>query len=269
MKTKEIHFDSISALVNRALAPMPEEFTGRAQESRSTGAEAEKFTGTSTFQEACRLATEGWSAGRKRLLESQREIEFAGSCKSLEPEFFFDVAGDEPEVARFLEGEPENMMEYQFDYTDKQANKVQKITLDICTGAGTSADRFPRVGACMLMIADALESAGYRVEIDLSMISDSKGLKIDVLARMKEADQPLDLNSLAFWSMHPSALRRFEFALYERECPQEFYCHSYGGSVKTKPKHEGEIVVSIADPQFGSDRDAWTYCNEVLARFND
>tara|TARA_Y100000593_G_scaffold71659_1_gene131618 strand:- start:243 stop:1037 length:795 start_codon:yes stop_codon:yes gene_type:complete len=263
---KTFYYDSINAFVSRASQPLPEGYKGLT-DSREEGTRA--FTGTDNFEEARKLATEGWSAGRKRLLESQKEISFAGSCKSLDPAPFFDVAGDECDVARFLEGEPENMLEYQFDYTDKQANKVQKITLDICASGGVPSDVFPRVGACMLMIADALEGAGYRVEIEF--VQTSSGSKFDGQWKtlLKPADQPLDLNSLAFWSMHPSALRRFWFALYERDVPANKQSSGYGSARRMKAESDDEIVICVQDDHFYDDLSTLNHCNEVLARFND
>ena len=267
MKTKEVYYNSISEVIARANAPFPED-TAKiySEDSREHG---KSFTGTESFQEASELAFKGWSAGRKRLLESQKEINFAGSCMSLDPAPFFDVAGDECNVARFLEGEPENMIEFQYEYSDKPANKVQKITLDFCASGSTPKDVFPRVGACMLMIADALEGAGYRVEIDLSAISRTNGLRYESRIQLKPADQPLDLNALAFWSMHPSAFRRFWFALYERDVPCENFCSSYGSIDPVSKNHDEEIVLHIMDSHFQDDARTFEFCNEVLSRFND
>jgi len=267
MKTKEVYYGSISEVIARANTPFPEETAIHySEDSRENSA---SFAGSESFEEASELAHNGWEKGRKRLIESKKEINFAGSCKSLDPAPFFDVAGDECDVARFLEGEPENMIEFQYEYSEKPANKVQKITLDICASASTPKDVFPRVGACMLMIADTLEGAGYRVEIDLSAISRANGLRYESRIQLKPADQPLDLNSLAFWSMHPSALRRFWFALYERDVPCKNFDPSYGSIEPVQSKHEDEIVLHIMDDQFRDDARTYEFCNEVLARFND
>ena len=262
---KTFYYDSISSLVARANQPYPEGYNGHKGSRHGD----EDFTGTENYEEASKLATQGWAEGRKRLIESKKDISFAGSCKSLDPAPFFDVAGDECDVARFLEGEPENMVEYQFDYTDKPANKVQKITLDICASAFTSNDVFPRVGACVLMIADALEGAGYRVEVEVCQTSTGSKFNGQWKTLLKPADQPLDLNSLAFWSMHPSALRRFWFALYERDVPEKKQSRGYGSTTRMKAETEDEIVICVKDDHFESDHGTLAHCNEVLARFND
>ncbi len=257
-----------------ARASMPAVASRTSETSGSHQLDNAEWAGSRDFESALKLARGGWKEGRKRLLESQKEIHFAGSIKSLEPVKRMDVAGDEPDIGLFLEGEPECMVDFQFELTDRPASAVQKLTLDLSASASIGTDVFPRVGAALLIIADALESAGYRVEIDLSMISNNRNKKrhkglYQWKTTMKGAEQPLDLNALAFWSMHPSALRRLWFNMYEHDMPPGAYEDGKGGATRTMPEDQDEIVVSINDDYFENDPSTFEYINKTLARFND
>ena len=89
-------------------------------------------------------------------------------------------------------------------------------------------------------LIDELERSGRRVEVTwLScsepawVLSEEKttlvgGPRVAFSFPLKEADQPVEIDRLAFWIMHPSAQRRMQFALKEQLEIEPWYRDKYG-----------------------------------------
>ncbi len=235
--------------------------------SRQTGDVS--WMGTKTFEDADKLARKGWDQGHEAIERMGSQINYGGNVKSIQPLPFFDVAGCDADVSRYLEGDPESMIDFRMQESSAPQSAVQRFVLSGGANGGVSSDQYERRGASCMILCDLLEQAGYRVEIDLVTtyrLGGRSGYKT-WHAPLKGSDQPLDMNALAYWSMSISAQRRHFFALCERtlEDDQE----SYGGTVYPSRVGEDDLVFHAEDRFFKSDQETTDWMDEQLKRFND
>lgn len=118
-------------------------------------------------------------------------------------------AGELPDVPRFLSGDPRCMI-----HRGKVHKPTQVMSLAVsisCSGA-TSARAMQLYGAAVSAIIDRLEARHVRVELTACWISGQVGCSWIV----KRAEDPLDLNAIAFSLAHPGSYRRIGLAIMER-----------------------------------------------------
>lgn len=176
-------------------------------------------------------------------------------------------AGSEVDVARFLSGEPDCMMEAR---RVRRPSPVLRIAVERCVPHYVSADEIRANGASVLAVVESLRTAGVPAEIWVTFsISTFKGetqhLSEQVL--IQEAGHAIDLDRLAFWVGNPAAFRRLGFALYEQE-PADVRnmfniktVGSYGSADSVPPNREEFDEVA---PSWAGDIEAWV--RDVLDR---
>lgn len=168
------------------------------------------WTMTPNFGAAVRLAKEGWSDGL-----AATDVELRNLTRALpkgdDLVVQYTEAGDEADVGLYLEGDPENMIEFPLRPVGKP---VAKLLVSVCYSSGIPAEAIIRRGAVVMAVVDALEAMGVRMEI----IADWSGAASDNFSYrvpVKHAEEPMDRDRVAFALCHPSMLRRFLFRLNE------------------------------------------------------
>lgn len=125
------------------------------------------------------------------------------------------VAGDYPDVARAVAGDPFNMVK-----RGKVRAPKPSITLGINIGASAAvtAQAFANYGAAMAALVDRLEARGVRVELWALWGNGhmSDGGKVNIAVKLKDMAAALDLSAVAFAVGHPAFMRRVGLALLER-----------------------------------------------------
>jgi hypothetical protein len=151
-----------------------------------------------------RAMLHGWPEGLEAIAA---DVASVPSSVSYEREYGF--AGELPDVPRYLSGDPRCMI-----HRGKQhkPTSVMSLAVSISCSGGTSARAMQLYGAAMAAIIDRLESRHVRVELTACWISGQVGCSWIV----KRAEDPLDLNAIAFSLAHPGAYRRIGFAIMER-----------------------------------------------------
>lgn len=190
------------------------------------------------WQGALELARTGWVEGAAAIQEAAMAAT-GRPVTEREPHWGFDVAGDLPDVGRFMAGVPDNMRRRR-----KTVGRAPIVTiaLGVGTSGGTSAYAMANYGAALAALIDRLEASGRRVELyAISAVIDG-GHRIAISVRIKGADEPLDLAAVAFGVGHPAMLRRIVFAARERS-PHEM--SGYGGTATVEPR-------DLIDPQPGT-----------------
>lgn len=165
------------------------------------------------------LARNGWSEGAKdlsdRLAVHMPERDHVDSWR-------YDVAGELPDIGRYLAGDPVHMKRHGHPKGHKPIISIFINNWIVCF---TKAHQMANYGAAMCAMIDQLENSGRRVEVIAGTIAQSFALgKIMMSAtwRVKAAEDPLDLGALAFAVAHPAASRRFGWRLWERtEAPTD------------------------------------------------
>ena len=203
-------FDSYSAFIERAINGYSLLGYDR-RSSRETGA-SPSWDYMAGWDGALKLASAGWPDGLERLDQAQAEI-LAGGTLTTRHVVHYDVAGDEVDVGRFVSGEPENMLTFD-TVTVSGPGPVVSLVVNLTASAAISARAYFARGAAVMVLVDALENAGRRVELSVvaSVGSHASAATDTIRVLIKQADQPLDRDRLAFVVCHPAFFRRLCFS---------------------------------------------------------
>lgn len=172
------------------------------------------------------LAHKGWSEGAD-LVRSIASRIMAKPTSERAPRWGYDVAGDIPDVGRFMAGRPDNMRRRRKTFGQ---SPIITICVNQSVSGGTSAEAFKNYGAALLATIDQIEASGRRVELwsgFAALLGNRRDKLASVLTRIKAADEPVDLGALAFGVAHPAFFRRLGFAILERT-PRDHETWGYG-----------------------------------------
>lgn len=230
------------------------DFSGKAPagcSSRMVDAEKKRFTETSSYEEAVSLATDGWDA----VIAPAELVSLAVEDK-VEIERFdigfqavYDVAGAECDVALYLSGEPECMVESVPLRISRQGRAVRLI-VPIGFRSHVKAKHALARGSAILALVDLLAKAQHPVEIwAVSYCTYPKGSNTWAMAvKVQDASDPVDIGNLSFALAHPSMLRRLTFAARSHS-DQLFYRSTMGGTVELTDA----LIEKLLPPAVGTD----------------
>jgi len=197
-------------------------------------------SGVAAWDEARQLALDGWPEGR-RLLEPALTI--PRSSERLPAQVVgFDVAGPYPSIPVYLSGDPE-CMELVTPIL-RNNRRVYRLTIVSQIDFNTDPKNLLNWGAAVLSIANQIDNDGDYLEISWIAASDpctatsgrQLGPSLVFEVRLKAIDERIDINRLAFWSMHPASSRRVLAAMKERLDVESSYFLSYGHRI-TAARH--------------------------------
>lgn len=200
----------------------------------------DRFSGVSTFDEAMRLASTGWKDGAAKLREVERQVSgLIPRGDDIVGEFA--EAGDEVEVGRYLDGEPESMIEYRMGASRKP---VVRFVVSVTANAQVTSETIFNRGAALAAAIDALESSGVRCEVWASHDAEGYTIRQRTTIKVKGDDDALDIDRVAFALCHPAMLRRLCFRFNETGGHDNWYAMgagSYGHAID--PEHQPETIV--------------------------
>lgn len=183
--------------------------------------------GTDTLAQAVALARFGWKEGRDKLSTGMAS---AAMFKPPAPiaTCAYDVAGAFPDVGLYCAGDPACMVSY--DPEQAKTRPVLRFVVNLSYLAGVSGEAITNRGAAILSYVDKLESEGMRVELVAVRAARGKGKVFNFTFPLKAADEPLDIDRVAFVIANPAMLRRIGFAVAERDATayRWFGNHGYG-----------------------------------------
>jgi hypothetical protein len=239
-----IQFDSWDELIHRARLG-GSELTDGQRASRRTNATAKEATGVESFQEAVGLLVGGWVEGRDRVKDIASRISSVIAPLMLKPDATFSESGDEVDVPRFISGEPEHFIEYTMRQT-KGFGRIAAIGLNIALASYTPRSVFENRGGALLALIDALESSGVRCELYLShAVEAEKKSHHEWVVKAKHADQPYEVDRLAFAFIHPAMTRRIGWSIREtiKGAKGFGFCEGggYGGPVNSRAMVDAEF----------------------------
>ena len=218
---------------------LPADYHDNYFESSKTG--SRDFTGTKSFAEATEYLKYGWPEG---VTELKTELDNLKPATAPALECIFDVAGEEPDIGRFLSGEPENMVEYQT--VNRDGIKFVDVYVCYSYNCSWSTRDVIKRGAAILSNIDGLEANGYRCRIigyqsaQYNRRRKKTGLQVTVL--LKDYNEALELDRMAFCLVSPSMYRRMGFKLDELHQPS-MSNHSYGFDLSyTVPKDSNASI---------------------------
>jgi hypothetical protein len=205
------------------------------------------------YDGALRLASEGWPEGVQQLHALAATVP-NNTLVTHE----YGIAGERPDVPRYLAGDPLHMVHRG---RTKVPKPTMTIALNIRVSAAVGAQEAANFGAAMCALVDRLESRRVRVELLglMATNSTSRGSKRWAMSwSIKRAEDPLDLSAVAFSYAHPAMFRRLGFAIMERS-PRDMRCPGYGvdGGIKAADfvdLPEGALLIMGVDHNPGSCR---------------
>ena len=186
------------------------------------------FTGTHDYNEAENLLLHGWVEESEKLNEMLK----LKAIKEKSVKNTYDVAGFQCSVPRYLQGIPTNMINQKV-VTKKQ--KVITITKNISYSAHVRKETIEEESIKVLQLVNHLEKQGYRVILNVTLISKSKKGNIILCnkVRIKNANERLNLSKVSFPMVHSSYLRRIMFKWMETfEYTTKSFDGTYGTPVK-------------------------------------
>ncbi len=189
-----------------------------------------EFRGTRTYAEAINFARFGWKEGREELqtaLKEANQIE----RQEIDPATPLDLAGAFPNVPVYCAGDEFCM----YSNEPEPIRPVIRLAVTVKANAVTSARYYLNYGAALCSFIQQLELAGYRVELNLLMITQGGDSQMRALICVKEADQEIEIDRLAYALMNRSNQRRLWFAIIEQHLDFAKICGvGYGYSVGPK-----------------------------------
>ncbi len=235
-------YDSISDFENFINnTPFNEVFRWASHSSVSTD---RHWTGTNSYEEAVDLLKHGADDLSKRL-EKAYQVKAADIGTKTVTRSFYDVAGFQASVPRYLQGIPTSMVNQK-----KVVQKAKVITLnkDMNYNCGWSVEDIINESAKALAIVKKIEASGTRVNLNLCFVSASVSQKVGCKIRLKNANERLNVSKLAFVMAHPSMIRRMLFRWLEvnPDVVDRSYTHGYGRPSNIKDiQEDGEYTLPI------------------------
>jgi len=186
------------------------------------------------------LSTYGWPEGRESLDEvrvAQRSMLERGGAS-----YEWDVTGMAPDIAAFLTGDPEHFI----NWSDDEPRPAVRIGYTGCYHAGTEAEEAVNMGGAVLTLVEALEAAGYAVELTSGFRTIAEPYLTELNVVLKRSDEYVDLDRVAFALVHPAFFRRLYFRYLEL-LPAD-YQDALGGGYGRPAKIEEEDFDVLIPP---------------------
>lgn len=179
----------------------------------------EKFRGTKTFEEALKLAREGWKEGLDGL-EYYEDIayrDYAIKEANNMWDVSLNVSGAYVDIGSYLEGVPECMC----DFVAKDINKFADVIINPSCSCWVKKETMFKRGREILKLIDVLEKNHIKTRVSTLNIfctgDINEGDRYIVKVLIKDYNELLDQNRIVFPLCNVSFVRRFSFASLELE----------------------------------------------------
>ena len=188
------------------------EYTSDNNEYRPSSRDCGSWAGTETWDEAVSLALNGWTDGlndlKYKINADSKFIKGASNRFRMRN----DVTGSFVDIDKYIQGEPECMMEFETQIEPRFA------TVFVSAGASACVDKKEILerGRKVLEVIDALEQNNIRTRVVQIFAVENDENKEYTTIVCKDYQNRLDMESLNFAICNAAQLRRFAFAVWER-----------------------------------------------------
>lgn len=167
------------------------------------------WNGARNVRAAQTLAVKGWQGVEVQALDivdsAIEAVEAETDVDGFRAEF--DVSGCEVDIARYLEGEPECMVEYHIVPTPR-VGRVITLCASVAVSSAVSAETIKQRGYGIAALAFALMRLGFAVELWADLTSESGcGTRAQIRTLVKGLNDELDPAKVMFAYAHPAMLR--------------------------------------------------------------
>jgi hypothetical protein len=225
------------------------------------GKERYDFTHTKSFDEALTLARRGWTDGANKARKFQGSLSETISTQSApKGTWRKTMTGGAIRVPAYIQGRPDCFLTY------KQVRETKFITMVYTGGAsgGIDAEVLVRKGTMVAAAIDLLEARNIRVKLVLGYNNNEV---TELYVTLKEHSESLDLDRIAFFIAHPSALRRIRFAFYETIEDSFIRSAGNGNGRSYDPTFKGDVFIPrsfLTESQWSSVESTMEHIRQLL-----
>lgn len=263
-----LDFATVDECLAAARVPTPDQFMHKSfQSGQQTG--NGKWCGTQTFAEADRLAVEGWPEGLAMAEKMRAQLCGVMGSRAEKPRLTRGMAGFSPCVPAAIAADPESMFTTRKVET-MATGKIVKIVYNNCVSAGIDAKTITLRGAICLALVDTLESCGFRCEVVIGNSCRQRGTNPyhQVFVTLKQPQDHMAIDTLAFWIIHPAAYRRMIFAIWESTWPDTCDFPGLGQPAEVRePDRKGDIYLNEAHLAYVNNETAVSFLKTELMKF--
>ena len=187
---------------------------------KSSDGNSSSWAGTGSLKDAVALGFKGYDEVRPDVDAQLDELQ-SHIAEHLDVAFQarHSVVGGSVDIARFIQGEPECMIDYVAEPQSRMGRVVKVMVNMVFSSHVNTADIIKR-GVVTVALIDTLHKLGVGVEVWSESPTASQGVdKGDVgsqLVKLHDSSEMLDINNLMFGVCHPSMLRRIGFSVTEQ-----------------------------------------------------
>jgi len=215
--------------------------------AQNVSEDEDTWRGTQDWATAVAYARYGWREGREQIVAGL--IAAARSAPLSYRSEQYDVGGAYPCIPIALAGDPACMVELGDQAIS--ARPVIRLRVDLAAPSRITGEQIVNHGIAVLSAADALQSAGYSVEISLACATNDPAATVPPLLQLsavfKRAGDALDLDRAAFALANPAVSRRLYFALLESHADISYLGALNHGRPCVSSREEGIVVLPPAD----------------------
>lgn len=178
-------------------------------------------------------------------------------------QFEYAIEGGDVDVARYLSGEPENMVNY-FLADDVRSQPVVTLVIEVGVPCGVSQATVREHGYALMSLVEAIERTGLRAEIWADHFSHSFDARTTARQSilLKEAGDPFDAGMFMFVLTHDGMCRGLGFNTFHYY-PETFrralgageFYGVYREGTDHKLSDYPEDAIYIPAPRYGSNPD--------------
>ncbi|WZB38402.1 hypothetical protein SEA_BAZZLE_126 [Mycobacterium phage Bazzle] len=205
------------------------------KDHRSKHMDDPSFYGVKDMKEADQLAQKGLpKAGVEAINLAEHKVALlAGDLYRPAYNEYHDTAGAYVDMGRYMEGEPECMVDFTPTEEPGQ-NKIVALILNITYNWSITAKAIKENGQAMFALVEAIETAGMQAEIWVDMYVRGFGTsyRARTAVRLKKAGEPFDVSMFMYALTHNSFLRAHLFnAMHSHDADVRDACgiHPMGG----------------------------------------
>ena len=183
------------------------------------------WVGCKTMTEVKGYCRGNWDEKVPTVKEMIRNIQ--KNIPTNKPMFHNDVAGFAPVVPLVLARVPNSMINC---HVEPKKSRVLDVYYDATMGCGNGPDVLIEMGMKAVEYILRAEAQGYRVRLTAVQMYYNNGSADVLMVRIKNENQPLNIQRMMFPMFHPAFFRVIGFGWYER-CPTSKHRGGYGHSM--------------------------------------
>lgn len=222
---------------------------------------------TRNFAEAMSLAVNGWPEGAARIKQLSDTLSANLSNLQEQEHYTYDVTGQSLDIGMYLSGEPECWQSAQPVLVEGLNSRILTVVIDMGAYWDITAEQLERKGAMACSLVQLLEAQGYRVTLKSVKASEPMhgGDTLGVIVTVKQADNILDLDRVAFAIAHPAMNRRLLWAHVE----EWRNTHIDTRSLLMPEELQGDIYIPWTQGLFDNDKDAEQWIAEQVKQLTE